>query len=45
MIMIMIMSHHYARRRFEIKPKYCSMTCQKLEEEALISFFISNFIY
>ena len=33
--------HHYARRRFEIKPKYFSMTCLKLEEEVLISFFTS----
>ena len=32
---------HYAIRRFEINPKYCSMTCQKLEEEVLISFLIS----
>ena len=32
---------HYAIRRFEINPKYCSMMCQKLEEEVLISFLIS----
>ena len=38
---VCVMSHHYARRRFEIQPKYCSMTCLKLEEEVLISFFTS----
>ena len=25
-----------------MKPKYCSMTCQKLEEEVLISFLKSK---
>ena len=34
-------SHHYAQRIFEIKEKYCSMTCLKLEEERLVSFLTS----
>ena len=37
------LSHHYARRRFEIKPKYCSMTCIKLVEEAW--FYFSHLSY
>ena len=34
-------SHHYARRSFEIKAKYCSMLCLKLEEEMLVSILAS----
>ena len=38
-------SHQYAARRsFEIKAKYCSMTCLKLEEEVLISFLTPSLI-
>ena len=37
--------HHYARRRFEIQPKYCSMTCLKLEEEVLFSFLTSRLVF
>ena len=31
-----VLSHHYARKSFAIKAKYCSMTCLKLEKERLV---------